>query len=264
MKSGPLSCANETLESLGLMLLGVVTLFTEEIERDWHSHRNQEHWIVGVVMLFGGFAGLAVQWVVRRVAQTDAGQSDKAPIRNILPPLSFAIVGLVLSQHTSQFTSFSATLHSTFGNLLMLASVIRILALAPFLLYLEHLAAFLILCAGLVLISSYDEWVDLLLVAGIDRFAYLAAVSAFALLLVGWTWFWAGMWMRGPSQEITSETAAQDGYAAIGTPDGNGANAGFHEVDKGIFGGDEEADLDMENVAMGLQTLGGRKFVEDM
>lgn len=39
--SGPLSWENETLESLGLISLGTITLFTEEIERDWRSHRNQ-------------------------------------------------------------------------------------------------------------------------------------------------------------------------------------------------------------------------------
>ncbi|KAI9034626.1 hypothetical protein DFJ74DRAFT_763208 [Hyaloraphidium curvatum] len=231
-QSGPLSLSNETLESLGLILLGCITMFTEEIELDPRSHRNQEHWIVGAVLFVGGFAGLAVQHVIsRRLPPPEPGA---APHRNLLPAISFAVVGYVLSQHTAQFTSLSAVLHTSFGALLFLAACARALALAPALAHLDHLASFLVLCAGLVLMSAYDEWVDVLLVLSIDGAAYLAAVAGFAAAIVGWVWFWGGMWL-GPRDDTggTAAAADEEGYRMLDVPNGDGEAMPA----RGIFGG---------------------------
>lgn len=212
-------------------------------------------------MFAGGIAGLVVQWVLSSRSgprSSPSGQNEPNVKRNVIPPLSFAVVGLVLSQHTSQFTTLSATLHSAFGQLLLLASIARIISLAPSLAYLEHLGAFFVLCAGLVLISAYDEWVDLLILAGIDRWAYLAAVCAFAILLVGWTWFWAGVWLS-PSSGV--DDVKEQGYSAISE---NGTAGNGELVGESVFHlGRGTPSLDFEDDGLDLKTLNGQGGGDD-
>lgn len=138
-------------------------------------------------------------------------------------------------------------MHVSFGYLLLLGSASRLLTLATPLTHFEFLAAFFTLCSGLILCSAYDEWIDLLIVAGIDRLAYLGAVGAFGVLIMGWTVFWGGMWVGSVDNGQVGR-----GYVSVEAGDETRGK----EAELGVVFGVEEDGLDLEELVLGKPVQG--------
>ncbi|WFD31074.1 hypothetical protein MSPP1_002105 [Malassezia sp. CBS 17886] len=183
-------CSQEMLDSVAILVWGIVNTFTEHHGGPW-THKDLQHTLMGVLWWAGGAAGV---WLSRK------GQ------RSVIPAIIIILTGWGMSGH-AQALMISTRIHGLFGHTLMAGGVCRIIEIC-FVLHdkptgsepgpvpqgawftiraFQYIPSFLLVASGIVFMSATDEelrWAD---AKGVDHVTWALIDFSVAFLIFFWS-----------------------------------------------------------------------------
>jgi len=219
----------EFWDSWVITVWGIVTTFTERFDPTW-SIVDMQHTTLGVLWWTGGTLGIFL---------------SRHNQRNIVPSIIIILTGWVMSEH-AQTLMISTKVHTAFGNILMLAGVTRIIEIcfvttktaaevldgdahsdhtlaspgsglgysengdsgkAAAARAFRHLPPFLLVSAGLLLMSATDEELQFVHDNGMDHVTYLLIMFSIAFILYTFVLALINLYSSSGRNAATSNTA---------------------------------------------------------
>jgi len=199
----------ELWDSWVITLWGIINTFTLHHGNVW-SVKDMQHTIIGVLWWTGGILGIYL---------------SRNNQRNVVPGVIVVITGWSMSEH-AQALMLSTKVHGIFGHTLMLAGFTRIIEICFFVpsfsseglpddgsqsehtladgysssgkvaasRAFRHLPSFLLVAAGVLLMSATDEQLDYVHSNGMDHVTYVLISFSFSFLLYAFIVFLINMY----------------------------------------------------------------------
>lgn len=210
----------EYWQSAAMFLYGSTNVFLEHLGNTdgvW-SHKDLQHASIAFMMFGGGLCGMILEsrFVKKclesafRVRPTDSDGNRRGWSYNPMPAFIVFWTGALMSHH-EQETELSTAIHIQWGTMFSMAALVRLITLAILLVrtppateeaaaqpqrpFTELLVSFLLICGGMIFMSSNRETVEGMIYRGIDQMFTLNVSVGFTVIFMAV--FVLGLSIRG-------------------------------------------------------------------